>query len=381
MKNKRPLIILGIETSCDETAAAVLEYKNSHFKIISNIVSSQVNIHRRYGGIIPEIAARAHIENILPVIKRALKSLKNETACPLAKRIDLIAVTYGPGLVTSLLVGLETAKTLSYVWQKPLIGINHLKGHLAANWLLPIGENFKFLPAGKQGQIPNSKSFPAVSLIVSGGHTELGLIKKMGRYKKIGQTRDDAAGECFDKIAKLLNLGYPGGPTIAEKSQQWKSQISNHKLQIRLPRPMINSDNFDFSFSGLKTAVLYLVKKNKDKIKNRIFIQNVCAETQQAIIDVLIFKTIKAVKKYRAKTVFLSGGVAANQELRNQFDLNLKSKFSNLNFLTPPKNLCTDNAAMIAAAGILKYNYLTSKQKIKLKNNWQKTKVNPNLSL
>ncbi len=376
MKNKQPLIILGIETSCDETAAAVLEYKNNYFRIISNVVSSQIKIHRRYGGIVPEVAARAHIENILPVIKKALKTLENKKnrppTYPPMRRIDLIAVTYGPGLVTSLLVGLETAKTISYLWQKPLIDINHLEAHLAANWLLSIGENPK-------SQIPNPKSFPAVSLIVSGGHTELGLIKKMGRYKKIGQTRDDAAGECFDKIAKLLSLGYPGGPEISRYAEKFHSKPKT--INFKLPRPMINSDDFDFSFSGLKTAVLYLVKKNKNKIKNENFIKKVCAETQQAIIDVLIYKTVKAAKKYRAKTVFLSGGVAANQELRNQFNLNLKSKFSNLNFLVPPKNLCTDNAAMVAAAGILKYNSLTPRQKIKLKNNWQRIKANPNLNL
>lgn len=372
MKNKQPLIILGIETSCDETAGSILKFKNGKFKIILNLVSSQIPLHRRYGGIIPEIAARAHLKNMPLIIKRISQKIN-------LKKIDLIAVTRGPGLIISLLVGVETAKTLSYLFKKPLMGINHLEGHLAANF---IGGNSKF-------QISNSKSFPAVSLIVSGGHTELGLMEKMGRYKKIGQTRDDAAGECFDKIAKLLNLGYPGGPAIAERVRQWKSQTTNRKPQIHLPRPMINSHDFDFSFSGLKTAVLYLVKKSsfakatedKNKIKNQNFIKNICTEAQQAIIDVLIYKTIKAAKKYQAKTVFLSGGVAANLELRQQMEMTAKKIIPPVDFFVPARNLCTDNAAMVAAAGALKYSRLKPDQKAKLKNTWQTIKPDPNLSL
>lgn len=367
MKNKKTLYILGIETSCDETAAAVLEYKSfkkgNCFKIASNVVSSQIKIHQKYGGIIPEIAARAHLENILPVIKQALKPVNN------FKSIDLIAVTYGPGLVTSLLVGVETAKTLSYTWQKPLININHLEGHLAAN----------FININYQLSIINHHLFPAVSLIVSGGHTELGLMKKPGRYKKIGQTRDDAAGECLDKIAKLLKLGYPGGPEIARQAEQLR--LKTKEIKSKFPRPMINSNDFDFSFSGLKTAVLYFVKKNKNKLKNKNFIQSVCAESQQAIIDVLISKTIKASKKYKAKSVFLSGGVAANKELRRQFELKVRQLPFKTNFLVPPRNLCTDNATMIAAAAALKLKNLTSGQKKKLKDNWKKIKVDPNLTI
>ena len=359
------MLILGIETSCDETAAAVLEYNHSnrYFKIISNVVSSQIPIHRKYGGIIPELAARAHIKNILPVIKTALKGIKNKNLLHPKKKIDLIAVTYGPGLVTSLLVGLETAKTLSYLWKKPLMAINHLAGHLSANFLA----NKEIL-------------FPAISLIVSGGHTELGFIKKRGFYQKIGQTRDDAAGECFDKIAKLLNLGYPGGPAISERARQWTSQTQKLKSQIILPRPMINSNDFDFSFSGLKTAALYLAKKNKIKIKNKSFIANFCAESQQAIIDVLVKKTIKAAKNYQANSILLSGGVAANPLLRDQ--LNLEShKIPNLKFFVPETILCTDNAAMVAVAGALKYQGLNLNQRKKLKENWKKIKAEPNLSI
>ncbi len=350
------MLILGIETSCDETAAAVLEYKplkkEGQFKVISNVIFSQISIHRQYGGIIPEVAARAHIENILPVIKKSLKNIDY-------RKIDLIAVTQGPGLITSLLVGLETAKSLSYSWKKPLMGINHLQGHLAANFIEHETKNV----------------FPAISLIVSGGHTELGLMRKSGHYKKIGQTRDDAAGECFDKIAKLLKIGYPGGPVISKMAEK----INNKSNNICFPRPMIKTNDFDFSFSGLKTAVLYFVKKNRNKLEKKKFIQNICAESQQAIIDVLIHKTIKASKKYKAKAIFLSGGVAANQELREQLKLHVCRLPNSVKFFVPSRNLCTDNAVMIAAAAALKFKNLIPIQRKKLKNNWQKIKVDPNL--
>jgi N6-L-threonylcarbamoyladenine synthase len=372
MNNKQKLIILGIETSCDETAAAVLKYhkKNNSFEIISNVVASQISLHQKYGGIVPEIAARAHIENILPVIKKSLKPKGRKNDYSL-KEIDLIAVTQGPGLITSLLVGVETAKTMAYSFKKPLMGINHLEGHLAANFI-----NHPHIP------------YPAISLIVSGGHTELGLIKKQGHYKKIGQTRDDAAGECFDKIAKLLDLGYPGGPIISQMAKKVKTKSKN----IKFPRPMINSDDFDFSFSGLKTAVFYLIKNNKSRLKDIKFVQNVCLESQQAIIDVLIKKTIRASRKYQAKTIMLSGGVAANQELRNQLKIKIAKTDSSLKFLVPEIKYCTDNAVMIAAAAGLKYNHLNQKlsytkglqkdkQKNQLKNNWQKLKPNPNLNI
>ncbi len=333
------------------------------FNILSNVVSSQIPIHRKYGGIVPEIAARAHIKNILPVIKKSLIPLKYKNYLTIAKQIDLIAVTYNPGLITSLLVGVETAKTLSYIWKKPLIGINHLQGHLAAN----------FINTNSAYSTTNYQFFPAISLIVSGGHTELGLIKKLGQYKKIGQTRDDAAGECFDKIAKLLKIGYPGGPAISKMAGKVKKHIKN----IVFPRPMIKTNDFDFSFSGLKTAVLYFVKNNKNKLKNKNFVQNICAEAQQAIIDVLIYKTIKAAKKHKANAVFLSGGVAANQELRKQLMNRVYKLPNNVKFFVPPINLCTDNAAMIAAAAALKFQSLNSKQKNQLKNNWKNLKASP----
>ncbi len=395
------MLILGIETSCDETAASVIkiteaptkyEFKRiTNIKILSNIVSSQISIHRAYGGIVPEVAARAHIENILPVLKKALT--------PLADRnIDLIAVTAGPGLVTSLLVGVEVAKTLAYVWKKPLIPINHLIAHIYANWLSPISPSPSVLGEGQ---------FPAVCLVVSGGHTKLILMEDFEKFKEIGGTRDDAAGECFDKIAKLLGLGYPGGPVIAAEAAKMGT-VPIWGQSPKLPRPMINSGDFDFSFSGLKTAVLYLVphpsamhfKKCKAlSLKGEGFISAVCAEVQQAIIDVLVTKTIRAAREFKARSVILAGGVAANSQLRKQLESRVQSLRSKVNFLVPPKNLCTDNAAMIAAAGYFKFiktqehkKHPSSRVKlttgqVKTKSellkifDWSKIKVNPNLEI
>ena len=371
------MIILGIETSCDETASSLLEIKKQKgqlsFRILSKVVASQIPIHSKYGGIIPELAAREHIKKIIPVIKKSL------TLNP--SSIDLIAVTTGPGLITSLFVGVESAKALAYTWQKPLMPINHLKGHIAVNF------------------INNEPIFPSLGLIVSGGHTELILIKKYNQYKKIGQTRDDAAGECFDKVAKLLSLGYPGGPAIAKWAEQ--STINNPcpptsplKLQqrrrprcrqeqstINLPRPMINSNDYDFSFSGLKTAVLYLVKKTSRSKRNKKFIQNVCKETQQAIIDVLIKKTLKATQEFKVKSIVLGGGVIANKELRIQFSEKIKKLKIPIKLLIPAREFCPDNATMIAAAAYFKYINLTTKQINKLKNNWRKIKANSNLEI
>jgi len=369
------MIILGVETSCDETAASLLEIKkrknHPYFRILSNVVASQILIHGQYGGIIPELAAREHIKKIIPVIEKSL------TLDP--SIIDLIAVTIGPGLITSLFVGVESAKTLAYAWQKPLMPINHLKAHIAINFI------------DKQPQ------FPALGLIVSGGHTELALIKKYNQYRKIGQTVDDAAGECFDKIAKALNLGYPGGPAIAKWAN--KPAISNHQPSISLPRPMINSNNYNFSFSGLKTAAFYLAHPVKSqrtnlsaakfnleaktlKSKNeKKFIQNVCKETQQAIIDVLVKKTLKATQKFNVKSIILGGGVTANKELRIQFSEEIKKLKAPVKLLIPPVEFCTDNAVMVAVAAYFKYISMTTKQINNLKNNWRKIKANPNLEI
>ena len=338
MTAKYKQLILGIESSCDETSAAIIKVENNKFSILSNIISSQIKIHQQYGGVVPEVAARNHVINIIPVVQQALMKAR---VTP--KEIGLLATTAGPGLITSLMVGLETSKTLAYTWQKPIVPVNHMKGHIYANWF----NNKKI-------------SFPAIALIVSGGHTELILMKNKTNFKKIGQTVDDAAGEAFDKVAQLLNIGYPGGPIVS------KLALDGDPKSFALPRPMIDNQNFNFSFSGLKTAVLYTVKKIKkldDKIK-----ADICASFQQAVVDVLTLKTIKAAKHYKAKTIILAGGVAANKLLRES--LSGASEKEKINFSLPEIILCTDNAAMIAAAG-----YFGKPQP------WQKIKVDPNLEI
>jgi len=345
------MLILGIETSCDDTGISIVEVSGRQkpvFEILSNVVSSQIKTHAPFGGVVPNLAAREHLKNIEPCLKTALKEANVKMA-----EINLIAVTYGPGLIPSLLIGVNFAKALAYKYKKPIIGINHIEAHIAAA-----------LSGG------NSK-FPAIALVVSGGHTQLVLIKKMGNYKIIGETRDDAAGECFDKVAKLLNLGYPGGPAISREAEKWNSQFSISNFQ--LPRPMINHKNYDFSFSGLKTAVLYLNQSQKSNLKNQNFIQELCCETQQAIIDVLINKTIRAAKEYRVKTIILAGGVAANKELREQLAAAVKKIPGSL-FLIPDFKLCTDNGAMIAITAYF------NQKKIKF-SNWKTIKADANLRL
>ncbi len=335
------MIILGIETSCDDTGVAVLDVKrrkNPNFKILSNIVSSQVKLHAKYGGVYPALAKREHQKNLPIVLKKALKEAGNP-------KINLIAVTVGPGLEPCLWVGVNFAKELVKKLKKPLIPVDHMEGHIAANF---IGGNSKL-------QITNHKKlFPAIALLVSGGHTQLILMSGIGKYKLIGETRDDAAGECFDKTARILGLGYPGGPAVAAAAA--KFQITNSKFQIKLPRPMIYQKNYDFSFSGLKTAVLYRHRTQQPKVrKSAQYIQAMAAEIQQAIIDVLIHKTIKAAKEYKAEAIMLGGGVASNEELRKQFKLKIKKSKFKINFFAPKKILCTDNGAMIAAAGYFRW--------------------------
>ena len=320
------MIVLGIETSCDDTGIAIIKVSGKRrpiFNILSNVVSSQIKVHQKYGGVVPNLAAREHLRNIEPCLKTALKEAKVKP-----KDIDLIAVTIGPGLIPSLLIGVHFAKALAYKWNKPIVGVNHIEAHILANLL----ENKEI-------------EFPAIALVVSGGHTQLILMSDIGKYKILGETRDDAAGECFDKVAKLLKLGYPGGPEISKQAEKAK------KSSMELPRPMINQKNYDFSFSGLKTAVLYRVKNVGHSTSH---IPALCKETQQAIIDVLIKKTLRAIREYKAKTIILSGGVAANEELRKQFNYKLQTtNYKLLKFLVPTKNLCTDNGAMIAVAGYL----------------------------
>lgn len=345
--------ILAIETSCDETAAAIVENGQ---KILSSVVASSLALHQKTGGIIPEVAAREQIKCIIPVIEEAISNKQyaicntkdvSTIADPLSliasPPIDAIAVTYGPGLVGSLLVGIETAKALAYVWSKPIIPINHLVGHLYANW---IDNNIEH-----RTKNIGKPEFPALALVVSGGHTDLVLMKNHNDIKWLGGTRDDAAGECFDKCARLLGLGYPGGPAISAAAEQF---IINHSpFAIRLPRPMLNEDNLDFSFSGLKTAVLRetenLKLKTLDKSVKSSVLSALAFELQEAICDVLVAKTLRAAEKYQVKSLLLAGGVSANSRLREKFQSSVFSLQSSVKLYIPPINLCTDNAAHIAA--------------------------------
>ena len=311
------MIVLGIESSCDETAAAVVKDGK---KILSNVVSSQVDFHKKYGGVVPEIASRKHMESIVPVIKEAL-----EEAELTLDEIEGIAVTQGPGLVGSLLIGISLAKSIAYVKKLPLIGINHLEGHLHAIFLEEV-----------------NLEFPFIGLVVSGGHTNLYQVKAMGNYKFLGQTRDDAAGEAFDKVAKLLGLGYPGGVIIDKMAKEGNSTA------INFPRAIIAKDSFDFSFSGIKTAVLYYVKRQKAEINNS-HIKDIVASFQEAIVDVLVTKVLQAAKKYKTDKVVLAGGVAANTRLREK--MVVQATLEDIRVFIPSPHLCTDNAAMIAAAG------------------------------
>ena len=311
------MIVLGIESSCDETAAAVVENGKN---ILSNVVSSQVAFHRKYGGVVPEIASRKHVETIVPVIRESL----DEAGLTL-NEIEGIAVTRGPGLVGSLLIGISLAKSIAYVKNLPLIGVNHLEGHLNAVFLEE-----------------KDLEFPFVGLVVSGGHTNLYHVKARGDYIFLGQTRDDAAGEAFDKVAKLLGLGYPGGVIIDKMAKE------GNAAAINFPRALIAKDSFDFSFSGIKTAVLHYVKRQEGKIDDG-HKNDIVASFQEAVIDVLVTKVIRAAKKCKVDKVSLAGGVAANTRLREK--IAEKAGKGDIRVFIPSPHLCTDNAAMIAAVG------------------------------
>lgn len=310
--------VLGIETSCDETSAAVLE---GDF-VISNVIASQVDMHQKWGGIVPEAAARAHVEAILPVVAEAL-----EGTIP-----DAIAVTNGPGLVGALSVGVTAAKALSLAWQVPYIGVHHLEGHILS----------VLARHGANSESPSTRlPFPHLCLIVSGGHTELVWVEEAGRYRILGQTLDDAAGEAFDKGARLLGLGYPGGRAVQELAK------SGDPNRYSLPRALAN-DPFNFSFSGLKTATLRLVEKEGD----RISVPDAAASLQAAIVSSLTTKTAHALESTGARALTLVGGVAANEALRRA--LHEECKRWNVTFFTPELQMCTDNAAMIALAGSIR---------------------------
>uniref|UniRef100_A0A7C3MKV6 tRNA N6-adenosine threonylcarbamoyltransferase n=1 Tax=Dictyoglomus thermophilum TaxID=14 RepID=A0A7C3MKV6_DICTH len=309
------MITIGIETSCDETSIALVE---DGTKILSNIVSSQIDIHKIYGGVVPEVASRLHVEVINKLIDVAL-----EKANLSFKDIDLIAVTHGPGLIGSLWVGIMVGKTLSLALEKPIVGVNHLEGHIFANFLRE-----------------DPPTFPFISLIISGGHTEYLLVEGIRKYKLLGQTLDDAAGEAFDKVARILGLSYPGGPEIEKVAK-------NGNPVFNLPKVKCDRD-LDISFSGLKTAILYLVRDLKNEGKE-IPVADIAASFQKRVVEELIERALIAVKKFKINTLVLSGGVIANSYLQERFKkISVEEK---IKLYLPPKELCTDNAAMVASAG------------------------------
>lgn len=311
--------ILAIETSCDETAAAII--KNGR-EIISNIVASQIESHMRFGGVVPEIASRHHVEQITLVLDRAIAEAEMTW-----DEIDAIAVTEGPGLVGALIIGVNAAKAIAFAKGKPLIPVHHIAGHIYAN------------------QLENEFEFPLLALIVSGGHTELIVMKEHGKYEVIGETLDDAAGEAFDKVARVLDLPYPGGPQIDKLAKEGTETIE-------FPRAWLEKDSYNFSFSGLKSAVINYIhnKKQKNESINKA---DVATSFQASVVDVLIEKTYKAAIEYDVKQVIVAGGVAANSGLRTALEERFKS--SQIPLMIPPLYLCTDNAAMIGAAASVLY--------------------------
>lgn len=366
--------ILAIETSCDETSAAVLTEKNNKPALLSNVVSSQIDLHKEFGGVVPEVAARAHIESIIPVIKKALTNKNSPYGSKLLENklsdIDYIAVTYGPGLIGSLVVGVETAKGLGLALGKPVVPVNHLEGHIYANFV---------------GQLPDTNyqipKFPIVALLVSGGHSMLIYMKDHLKYKVIGETRDDAAGEAFDKGARVLGLGYPGGPAISKAAEKGNAERYNFPIIDLTEPPKRGADGFlkypkpslDFSFSGLKTALITTIKKHRPFTKKDQ--ADLSAGFQKAIIDTLVQNSLRAVEEYKPKTFILSGGVAANKVLRDSLASALKKSPPYPLYLIPDPYLCTDNAGMIAAAAY--YRIKTQRSFTK----YQKFSAEPNLKL
>ncbi|MFA7285220.1 MAG: tRNA (adenosine(37)-N6)-threonylcarbamoyltransferase complex transferase subunit TsaD [Candidatus Paceibacterota bacterium] len=398
--------ILAIETSCDETGLSILEVKESKnklsFKVLATTLASQIKIHREYGGVYPMLAKREHIKHLPILLEKVLK--KSKLGGSVAKStwrpnrqvntvspVDLIVVTSGPGLEPALWTGIVFAKELSQKWNVPLIPVNHMEGHI----LSPFGANAGDFEIPLTENKDSSISFPILSLLVSGGHTELVLIKDWGKYKVIGQTVDDAAGEAYDKVARMLDLPYPGGPeisklaearrkfllfeniaqadepSIAIRQQANMSVFKKQKLPIviKLPRPMIYSKDFNFSFSGLKTAVLYLIRDlkiaNPNVMENQNTKNDIALEFENAVVETLVHKTKKAILKYKTKNLIIAGGVSANKHLKNEINKMLKKLDFETQVFFPKKELTGDNSIMIAMAGFLKY----TKNKTKIYKN------------
>ncbi len=324
--------ILGIETSCDETSVAILQASPQRVRLAFHETASQILIHARYGGVVPEIAARTHVAEVVSLLERArvfegrsLGSARDVGSS--SRRFDAIAVTQGPGLATALRVGLDAARTLAFATDIPLIGVNHLEGHLASAWLIPANRR--------------AWHFPILALLVSGGHTELVLMQDFCRYRVLGRTRDDAAGEAFDKTAKLMGLGYPGGHIIAQLAVQGNPRAFN------FPRPMLKDPSFDFSFSGLKTDV----RRTWEKYGESKVVSDFCASIQAAIVEVLVTKTIRAAMTVKPRAIAIVGGVSANQQLHASMQAELQRLAPDIKLFAPAAGFHTDNAAMIAAAG------------------------------
>ncbi len=392
------MLVLGIESSCDDTSIALLDCSESGHVVLSEKTASQIDIHKKYGGVVPEIAGRMHAEKIVPLIEEVLSEgirNKEQAAAKAGPHLeaagikpDVIAVTSGPGLITGLIVGTEAAKTLSMAWNIPLIGTNHIEGHIHSVEI----ERTSQPTTGPSSLVPGPlKQFPALALVVSGGHTELILMRDHGDYTILGKTKDDAAGECFDKVAKLLELPYPGGPKISQLAATGRTDA------IQFPRPMLDRDNFDFSFAGLKTSALYWLQENSlvgeyaqtvsDDLQERvtptpsttgghpaqagITLNDFCASFEQAIVDTLVVKTLRAAHHYKPKSVILAGGVSANKKLRTALESSVLNDLPGCEFRMALPQYCMDNGAMIAVAGYyhaLKNDY----------SNWRTLKVDPN---
>jgi N6-L-threonylcarbamoyladenine synthase len=444
MKTETSPRILAIETSCDDTAAAVVTLVDGVPVVLSSVVSSQIELHRQYGGVVPALAAREHVKNLVPVIDEAMRA-----AGVIRADIDAIAVTQGPGLIPALLAGVSAAKALALAWQKPLLGIHHIEGHIYANFIDKLTtdnlsatspqseasgpvytdkratdntqltiEEHKSLPSKTQdslserekkdvetenpessspagGEVPlrrrgGSDPFPLLALVVSGGHTELVLMQDHFEYEILGRTKDDAAGEAFDKVAKMLGLPYPGGPEVAARAARVESRksikskvraedsviessasqfvIRDSQSAPHFPRPMIDSGDYDFSFSGLKTAVLYEIRKTAETDRDESFVNGICHAFQEAVVDVLVTKTKRAIEEYSPAMLVIAGGVSANISLRETLAMMIQ-EFPYTDFAVPEFKYSLDNAAMIGAAAILRFTRLSKEDREDLKQN------------
>ena len=386
------MLILGIETSCDDTSVALVDCSENGCVVVAEKTASQIDLHKIYGGVVPELAGRLHAEAIVPLIEGVLK--KSEAEDSGLRTPDLIAVTAGPGLVTGLIVGVEAARTLSYAWNIPVVPVNHIDGHIHSVEIRlqqsDLGlQQPRSVPKSESRSLKSSIEFPALALVVSGGHTELVLLNDHGDYQIIGRTHDDAAGECFDKVAKLLELPYPGGPKISRLAENGRTDA------IAFPRPMLHDKNYDFSFSGLKTSALYWLRDHKlinpviarsdegatkqsqritsefvSKLESEpeeiaaprssarndnITLEDFCASFEQAIVDTLVGKTMRAAREYKPKSILLVGGVSANRKLRETLNTIIQSELPGTLFLPSVGGYSMDNGAMIAVTGYYKF--------------------------